>query len=72
MYMSIITKGISGTLSLTPIGEMLLRRVEDAEGVSNGEKRSDDLAGLLYEFQRVCIDSIYSCTLNDRLKTYGW
>ena len=51
---------------------MLLRRVEDAEGVSNGEKRSDDLAGLLYEFQRVCIDSIYSCTLNDRLETYEW
>ena len=72
MYMSIITKSIAGTLSLTPMGEMLLCRVEDAEGVSNGEKRSDDLAGLLYEFQRVCIDSIYSCTLNDRLKTYEW
>ena len=55
-----------------PLGEMLLRRVEDAEGVSNGEKRSDDLAGLLYEFQRVCIDSIYSCTLNDRLTIYEW
>ena len=60
MYMSIITKGISGTLSLTPsFSEMLVRRVEDAEGVPNGEKRSDDLTGLLYEFQRVCIDSIY-------------
>ena len=69
MYMSIITKGISGTRLL---GDMFLRRAEDAEGVSNGEKRSDDLAGLLYEFQRVGIDSIYSCTLNDRLKTYEW